>query len=360
MKQPLQPKMPRRPLAARLAAGASCLGAILLLGTLLAACDYLPTDHDNEGGGDEMPGSTIPETARGPAIDPERGYIVQEIRNGLYWVGDGAYMAMFLVTEEGVVFVDAPPTLGEHLLRAVADVTEQPVTHLVYSHHHGDHIGAASLFPDGIEIVAHAETERLLRRETACTDCLGERPLPTTTFEDTYTLEVGGQRLELAYRGPNHTSDNVFIYAPHQKTLMLVDVVFPGWVPFDRLALAENVPGYVEAYDEVLGYDFETFIGGHVTRPGTRADVATAQQYVLAVQAGAREALLSVDRPGFVGELGQEIGFEDVWALFGPYTDLISETCAEEVLAEWQNRLGGAETFTESHCNTMQYSIRID
>ena len=43
------------------------------------------------------------------------------------------------------------------------------------------------------------------------------RPLPTVTFENTYTLEVGTQRLELAYYGPMHEPGNIFIYAPNQK-----------------------------------------------------------------------------------------------------------------------------------------------
>src|SRR4051812_49232569 len=53
----------------------------------------------------------VPEASRGPAI-PEVGYLVEEIRDGLYWVTDGAYQAMFLTTGEGVILVDAPPSLG--------------------------------------------------------------------------------------------------------------------------------------------------------------------------------------------------------------------------------------------------------
>ena len=60
---------------------------------------------------------------------------------------------MFLSTTEGVVLVDAPPTIGHNLLRAIDDVTRangrpSKVTHIVYSHSHADHIGAASLVGD--------------------------------------------------------------------------------------------------------------------------------------------------------------------------------------------------------------------
>jgi uncharacterized protein YdeI (BOF family) len=49
----------------------------------------------------------IPEAAKGPAIPP-KGYLVQEIRDHLYWVTDGSYNTIFLVTEKGAVAVDAP------------------------------------------------------------------------------------------------------------------------------------------------------------------------------------------------------------------------------------------------------------
>jgi hypothetical protein len=66
-----------------------------------------------------------PEMGGGPTVSPEKGYVVQHVRDGLYWVSDGAYNTMFLVTSNGVIAVDAPPTLGPNYLRAIAEVTLQ-------------------------------------------------------------------------------------------------------------------------------------------------------------------------------------------------------------------------------------------
>ena len=88
----------------------------------------------------------IPETAKGPAI-PSKGYLVEEIRDGIFWITDGAYNTMFLVTDEGVIAVDAPPTIGKNYLKAISEVTDKPITHVIYSHAHIDHIGAAGIFP---------------------------------------------------------------------------------------------------------------------------------------------------------------------------------------------------------------------
>jgi hypothetical protein len=79
----------------------------------------------------------LPVAAKGPAIPP-KGYLVEEIHDHLYWVTDGSYNTMFLVTDKGVVAVDAPPSLGQKYLRAIAEVTDKPVNYLIYSHAHID------------------------------------------------------------------------------------------------------------------------------------------------------------------------------------------------------------------------------
>src|SRR4051812_50114167 len=74
----------------------------------------------------------VPEAAKGPAI-PAVGYAVEEIADGVFWLGDGSYQMMFVVTGDGVIAVDAPPTLGHKILRAIRGVTSRPITHVVYS-----------------------------------------------------------------------------------------------------------------------------------------------------------------------------------------------------------------------------------
>lgn len=141
------------------------------------------------------------------------GYHVEELRGGFYWVTSGGYDAAFVVTSDGVVAIDAPPTIGENMLAAIEDVTDKPVTHLIYSHWHTDHIGAASVFGPNVEIVAHDITKELLERFPD-----PNRPVPTVTFDKDHLLVVGGVTLELSYKGENHCPGNIFIYAPAQKS----------------------------------------------------------------------------------------------------------------------------------------------
>jgi len=293
----------------------------------------------------------LPETAMGPQIDFTKGYFVEEIRDGLYWVTDGAYNTMFLTTGQGVIAVDAPPSIGENYLKAIAEVTEEPVTHMIYSHTHNDHVGSTRMFPDDVTFISHQEiADTLAKRNDP------NRPIPTVTFEDKYTLEVGNQKLELAYYGPMHEPGNIFIYAPNQKVLMLVDVIFPGWTPFKDLALAQDVPEFIAAHDKVLEYDFDTFIGGHLTRLGTPEDVQIQKKYFQDIQTSAAKANQEVS---FMA-IGQEVGFSNPWLVFQIYADSITQQCTDEIVPKWIDRLGGVDLFTYDHCWKISESQRID
>src|SRR4030081_432500 len=173
----------------------------------------------------------IPKSALGPALN-ERGYYVGRVERNLYWITDGVYQSAFLTTRDGVVLLDAPPTIGRNTQRAVDQIAAEngvsnKVTHLVYSHHHADHAGASSLFDRSVTRIGHEETRRLLLRDNDAA-----RPAPEETFQDRRTLQIGGERIELAWLGSNHSPDNIYIHLPDHDTLMLIDVVNVGWGPF--------------------------------------------------------------------------------------------------------------------------------
>src|SRR5262245_52511394 len=154
----------------------------------------------------------VPESAKGPDIDAAKGYRIQNLGKDLYMVSDNAIQAMFLVYEDGVVLVDVPQALVSIIPKAISEVTTRPITHLIYSHSHADHIGGAGgLGVRPTSIIAHEETKKLLARAND-----PQRPVPTTTFSDAYTLNVGSHRLELSYHGDGHEPGNIFIYAPVQ------------------------------------------------------------------------------------------------------------------------------------------------
>ena len=325
-------------------------GAILLIYTIIGSPTETPVEKTY------VP---VPDSAFGPTI-PEKGYHVEELGEGLYWITDGVYHMMFLTTGKGVIVVDAPPSIGENILKAIAETTDEPITHVVYSHSHADHIAAASMYPENAVYIAHEETALRLAQDRPFEFGLfvggSGAPAPTITFSDTYTLTVGTQTLQLEYKGPAHRPGNIFIYAPQQKVLMFIDVIFPGWTPFKWLAIAEDVPAFVDAHDWVLSYDFDTLISGHVGRLGTREDVETQKEYILDIQANAAKALQTVD----FNAIAAEVGFSNVWLLFDTYLDAVGKECARLTEEKWIGILGAVDVFTQSHCDKLIESLRID
>ena len=67
----------------------------------------------------------VPAAAMGPVIPQDKGYLVEDLGDGLYWVTECAYQVMFLTTGEGVIAVDAPPSIGDKYLKAIAEVTDE-------------------------------------------------------------------------------------------------------------------------------------------------------------------------------------------------------------------------------------------
>lgn len=294
----------------------------------------------------------LPASAQGPAI-PESGYFVEEINDGVYWITEGTYQMMFVATDTGVVAVDAPQTIGANITAAISSVTDLPITHVIYSHSHSDHIGGAAVFPEGVEIIAHSATLEQLDRAGD-----ENRPVPTVTFDDTYTLEVGGKTLELIYPGNNHEPGNIFIYAPQAGVMMAVDLVFPGWMPWRRLALAEDIPGFTVASEALLDYEWDTLVSGHVGRLGTRDDVATQNEFVEDLRAAAGNALGTVQLPEVISELNPE----DVqpWAIFDGFIDRVAAACVNELTPKWGDQLAAYDVFIWDQCYAMEQSVRID
>jgi glyoxylase-like metal-dependent hydrolase (beta-lactamase superfamily II) len=305
----------------------------------------------NVGESSEENAGKKPQVGGGPTI-PAKGYLVQEIRDSLYWVSDGAYNTMFLVTSEGVIVVDAPPTLGANYLKAISEVTSQPVTYLVYSHEHTDHIGSAYLFPKSVKIVAQEETAKILAERHD-----PRRPVPTITFTDTHTLKLGGQTLVLDYAGINHERGNIFIYAPKQKTLMLVDVVYPGYMPYKNLGIAEDVSGYIEIHQKALAYDFSTLVGGHVSRLGDRSDVQLSLEFTSDLYKNAASALTSLNLADFAKANAERA--KDKWDLHNEYEKTVANHCYNELLPRWQDRLADSPTYLRDNCWAMMESIIV-
>ena len=300
--------------------------------------------------------AAVPSSALGPSLN-EQGYHVGRVERNLFWITDATYQSAFLLTESGVVVFDAPPTIGHNIQRAIDETaalegTTNRVTHLVYSHHHADHAGASNLLGDDVVRIGHEETRRLLLRDNDPT-----RPAPEVTFRDTYTLEVGGERVELAFHGPNHSPDNIFIHFPNHDTLMLIDIVNPGWAVIYNLNLTEDVPGYIDAPAKALDYSWSHYVGGHLGRLGSRADIELHQRYVADIIEFAQDALGTVDPTPYFVKYGV-----NAWAAVDHYLSAVTAVAAERVIDKYTGVLAAVDVKGITYSTTLHVlqSRRLD
>jgi glyoxylase-like metal-dependent hydrolase (beta-lactamase superfamily II) len=296
----------------------------------------------------------VPRSALGPALN-EQGYYVGRVERNLYWVTDGTYQSAFLTTSDGVVLLDAPPTIGHNIKRAVDEIasangTSNTITHLIYSHHHADHVGASSLFDKNVTRIGHEDTRRLLVRDDD-----PARPPNEETFQDRRTLEIGGERIDLAWFGANHSPDNIIIHLPDHDALMLIDIVNPGWAPVFQSNLTEDIPGYLEAPANALAYSWKHFIGGHLGRLGTRDDLTLHQQYMADIAESSRKAIDTVDYTPYFAKYP-----DNPWAAFRGGLEETVATAAAPVIEKYTGVLAAADVFTESTTFQVLQSIRLD
>jgi glyoxylase-like metal-dependent hydrolase (beta-lactamase superfamily II) len=296
----------------------------------------------------------VPQSAFGPALN-EQGYYVGRVERNLYWITDGTYQCAFLTTSDGVVVLDAPPTIGNNIQRAVDEIAaangvSNKVNYLVYSHHHADHVGAASLFDKNVTRIGHEETRNLLLRDND-----PARPPNEETFQDRRTLEIGGERIDLAWFGANHSPDNIIIHLPDHDALMLIDIVNPGWAPVFQSNLTEDIPGYLEAPAQALAYSWTHFIGGHLGRLGTRDDLTLHQQYMADIGESSRKAIDTVDYTPYFAKYP-----DNPWAAFRGGLEETVATAAAPVIEKYTGVLAAADVFTESTTFQVLQSIRLD
>ena len=297
-----------------------------------------------------------------------KGFFTHEIADGIFYITEGWYFMLAVVHDDGVIIVDAPPTIGPqfmggNILNAIAEITDKPISHVIYSHHHIDHIGAANVYPPDVTIIAQDECAEYVRTAND-----PQRPAVTQTFKDNLTLDVGGQTLQLDYHGNIHCPGNIFIYAPNQKILMNIDVIFPGWVPFSSLAMASDLRGFLKGHDVALSYDFDTFVPGHLSRLGNRDDVEVQKQYFQDLVDAAMKYLddVSPARNAFDSdvqfmEIGEQVGgFENAWLVFDTYLNTVTDRVVAEVLPKWDGKLAAADVFTRSHAWEIVERLRVD
>ncbi len=138
---------------------------------------------------------------------------------------------------------------------------------------------------------------------------------------------------------------------------MVVDVLYPGWVPFKGLAVSQDIPDWIRAQDIAMGHRWSSLVGGHLGRLGVRADGDVQRQYIADLDAAVRVASDLVDPAPYFQKYGPA---GNSWAVFKTYLDAVAQAAAGPVAAKYAGVLAAADVFTLDNAATLHESHRID
>jgi cyclase len=201
---------------------------------------------------------------------------IDRLRDTLFLVaGNGGNTAVF-VRADGVVLVDTKIAhSGQRLLDLVRTVTDKPITHIVNTHAHFDHVGSNSFFPASVEVIAHENAAVPMARMDEFADAAARQGLPDRTFKDVLTLFADGEAIDLHYFGAAHTNNDVFVVFRGLGVMHAGDT-FPGPNPVTRDG------GSAEAYPATMKRAAEAITGVTTVIPG-HGSVATWEAFAAGV-----------------------------------------------------------------------------
>jgi glyoxylase-like metal-dependent hydrolase (beta-lactamase superfamily II) len=246
-----------------------------------------------------------------PAAEKPKLIEVEKLKDNLFVLRGGGGNSAVFVTETGVVVVDSKnPGWGQPLLDKIKDLTPKPVTHLINTHTHYDHVSGNVEFPAAVEVVVHEKTAALMKEMRPVTGANAPagnifkdnngRGLPTRTFGDRGTVGSGRDQVELRYFGRGHTEGDAWVVFPSLRVVHAGDIFSGKNLP---LLDANNGGSGVEIGETLakaaagLAPDVDTIITGH-SRQMSVADLREYAEFnreFLATVRDARKAGHSVD-----------------------------------------------------------------
>ena len=247
---------------------------VLCMLLALSALSIIVTAQQGGGGGQQAP----------------KVVEVEKLKDNL-WVlkgnGGGGNTAVF-VTSTGVVVVDAKnPGWGQPILDKIKELTNKPVTTLINTHTHGDHVSGNVEFPATVDIIVQENTKtnmmKMIPNSTAADqkvpektifDLNGGRGLPKRTFKDKMTLFKGPDEVDLYYFGRGHTNGDAWVLFPALRVVHAGDIFSGKNVPLldannggSAALIADSLEKGMNTLKQV-----DTIITGHSTQM-TMADL---------------------------------------------------------------------------------------
>jgi glyoxylase-like metal-dependent hydrolase (beta-lactamase superfamily II) len=187
--------------------------------------------------------------------------------------------AGFVITNEGVVVFDAlgTPSLGAAMVDKIGELTKLPITHVVISHYHADHVYGLQAFSEltKAKVIAHEASsayinspdagQRLDQRKQALSPWVDDNTrvvAPDVTFENETTLESGNYRFSIVHAGPAHAPDDSLMMVEPAGVLFAGDIIQNDRVPFLNSSEVDTA-NWMSAIKKVRELNPRILIPGH-------------------------------------------------------------------------------------------------
>ena len=234
---------------------------------------------------------------------PPKVVEVDKLKDNLYVLKGGGGNTALFITANGAIVVDTKlPGWGQPLLDAIKKLTDRPVTTIINTHTHFDHVSGQVEFPATVDVIAHENTKNYMAQSNPVFGLQtgpqpniftehGGRGMATRTFKDTLTIGKGADQVRLHYFGRAHTGGDAYVVFPAYRVMHVGDT-FPTR---DLPIMDSNNGGSGVAYANTLAKaaavaGVDTIINGHNPTTMTPADVKTYGEFIREFVAAAQAA----------------------------------------------------------------------
>jgi len=160
---------------------------------------------------------------------------VEKVKDNLFMMKGGGGNSAVFITSSGIVLVDSKNAgWGQPLLDKIKTVSDKPVTTIINTHSHGDHVSGNVEFPATVEIIAHENAKKEMEAWQPVTGIANAFPnvfkenngrgLPKRTYKDKMSIGSGADRVDLFYFGPGHTGGDTWVVFPALRTAHVGDM----------------------------------------------------------------------------------------------------------------------------------------
>jgi glyoxylase-like metal-dependent hydrolase (beta-lactamase superfamily II) len=225
---------------------------------------------------------------------------VEKVKDNLYVLRGGGGNTAVFIASTGVVVVDAKnPGWGQPILDKIKTITPKPVTTLINTHTHGDHVSGNVEFPATVEVIVQENTKGNMEKMPIFKEH-NNAGMAKRTFKDKMTFGKGADEIDLYYFGRGHTNGDAFVVFPALRVAHAGDIFAGKSVPLIDEAnggsMLEISDSLMKAYNGIKNVD--TIINGHMPTQTTWADMKEYAEFNKDLVAWMQSELKSGKTPG--------------------------------------------------------------